>query len=70
MPRRRVARMIIVAIFGDICRLEGFESFTASEVTLDAGTGRLRVSLDGEVITLDTPLEFRMRPLGLRLIVP
>jgi diacylglycerol kinase family enzyme len=70
MPRRRVARMIIVAIFGDICRLEGFESFTAAEVTLDAGTARLRVSLDGELITLDNPLEFRIRPRALRVIVP
>jgi len=70
MPRRRVARMIVVAIFADICRLESFESFTGSEVTLDAGTGRLRVSLDGEVITLDSPLEFRIRPRALRVIVP
>ena len=70
MPRRRVARMIIVAIFGDICRLEGFESFTASEVTLDVGTARLQVSLDGEVITLDNPLDVRIRPRALRVIVP
>jgi diacylglycerol kinase family enzyme len=69
MPRRRVARMIVVAIFADIRRLEGFESFTSSEVTLDAGT-RLRVSLDGEVIMLDSPIEFRIRPRALRVIVP
>jgi diacylglycerol kinase family enzyme len=69
MPRRRVARMIIVAIFADICRLEGFESFSASEVTLDSGTARLRVSLDGEVITLDSPLDFRIRARALRVIV-
>jgi diacylglycerol kinase family enzyme len=70
MPRRRVARMIVVAIFGDLCRLEGFESFTASELTLDGGTARLRLSLDGEVVTLDSPLEFRIRPQALRVIVP
>jgi len=70
MPRRRVARMIIVAIFANICRLEGFESFSASDVTLDAGTARLRVSLDGEVITLDSPLDFRIRARALRVVVP
>jgi len=70
MPRRRVARMIVVAIFGDLCRLEGFESFTASELTLEGGTARLRLSLDGEVVTLDSPLEFRIRPQALRVIVP
>ena len=70
MPRRRVVGMIVVAIFADICRLEGFEAFTASEVTLNAGTARLRVSLDGEVMTLDMPLEFRIRPRALRVLVP
>jgi len=62
--------MILVAIFGDVRDLEGFESFTASEVTLDGGTPRLRVSLDGEVVTLDNPLTFRVRPRALPVIVP
>jgi diacylglycerol kinase family enzyme len=70
MPRRQVARMILVAIFGDVCELEGFEAFTASEVTLDGGTPRLRVSLDGEVVILDNPLTFRIRPRALPVIVP
>ena len=70
MPRHRVARMILVAIFGDVCELEGFEAFTASEVTLDGGTPRLRVSLDGEVITLENPLTFRVRPRVLPVIIP
>ena len=70
MPRHRVARMILVAIFGDICRLEGFESFTASQVTLNVRTSRQRVSLDGEVITLDNPLTFRIRPRILPVMVP
>ena len=70
MTRGGVARMIVTAIFGDIRQLEGFESFTASELMLDGGARRLRVSLDGEVITLDNPLEFRSRPGALRVMVP
>jgi diacylglycerol kinase family enzyme len=70
MPRHRVARMILVAIFGDIRRLEGFESLTASQVTLEGGTPRQRVSLDGEVVTLENPLTFRIRPRALPVIVP
>ena len=62
--------MILVEIFGDICRLEGFESFTASRVTLDGRTPRQRVSLDGEVITLDHLLTFRIQPRALPVIVP
>lgn len=69
MSRREVARMIIVAICGDLRRLEGFESFTTSELTLDGGAP-LRGSVDGEVITLDHPLAFRTRPGALRVIVP
>lgn len=70
MPRRRVARMILVAIFGDIRRLEGFESFTAVDVGLEGRGGRMRASLDGEIITLDNPLKFRIRPRDLPVIVP
>jgi len=35
----------------------------------DAVVQRVRVSLDGEVITLDGPLEFRIRRRALRVIV-
>jgi diacylglycerol kinase family enzyme len=70
MPRHRVARMILAAIFGDVRELEGFESLTASEVALDGGTPRLRASLDGEVIALDNRLTFRIRPRVLPVIVP
>jgi diacylglycerol kinase family enzyme len=62
--------MILAAIFGDVCRLEGFESLIAAEVALDGGRARMRVSLDGEVMTLDSPLNFRIRPRALSVIVP
>ena len=58
------------AIFGDVCSLDGFDSFTAAAVALDAGTARLQASVDGEVVTLDNPLTFRVRPGALRVIVP
>ncbi len=70
MSRRGVARMIIVAVFGDVRTLDGFDTFTAPAVTLDAGVRRLQASIDGEVVTLDNPLTFRIRPRALRVIVP
>jgi diacylglycerol kinase family enzyme len=70
MSRGGVAKMIIAAVFADICTLEGFESFTASAVGLDARVGRLQASIDGEPVTLDNPLTFRSRPQALRVIVP
>ena len=70
MSRGGVARMIIAAVFGDVCTLEGFDSFTASAVGLDAGVVRLQASIDGEPVTLGNPLTFRIRPQALRVIVP
>lgn len=70
MSRGGVARMILAAIFSDVCRLEGFESFTTDAVTLDTSVSRVRTSMDGEVVMLDNPLAFRIRPRALRVIVP
>jgi diacylglycerol kinase family enzyme len=70
MSRRGVARMIIAAVFGDVRSLDGFESFTAPSVTLDAAIARLQASIDGEVVTLSNPLAFRIRPRALHVIVP
>ena len=70
MPRGGVAQMILVAIFGDVYRIDGFESFSAPEVRLDAGVPQLHVSIDGEAVILDNPLAFRIRPGALRVVVP
>ena len=70
MSRAGVARMIIAAVFGDVCTLDGFESFTAPAVTLDAGAARLTATIDGEVAVFDNPLTFGVRPRALRVIVP
>jgi diacylglycerol kinase family enzyme len=38
--------------------------------TIDSRHGHLRVSIDGEVEVMTTPLEYRIRPLALRVLVP
>jgi diacylglycerol kinase family enzyme len=70
MTRAGVVRMIVAAVFGRIQTIEGFESFTATEFTLDAERGRLDVSLDGEVFVMENPLRYRIRPGVLRVIAP
>ena len=70
MSRGGVARMIIAAVFGDVCTIEGFESFTSAAVSLDAGVARLTASIDGEAVTIDNPLACRIRPRALRVLVP
>jgi diacylglycerol kinase family enzyme len=70
MTRGGVVRMIVATVFGRIHTIDGFESFTTTEFTLDAGHRRLEVSLDGEVLTMQNPLQYRIRPGVLRVIVP
>jgi len=70
MSRGGVARLIIAAVFGDICTIEGFESFTSAAVSLDAGVARLVASIDGEAVTIDNPLACRIRPRALQVLVP
>jgi diacylglycerol kinase family enzyme len=40
------------------------------QFTVDARSGRLRAAVDGEPETLDTPIEFRVEPGALRVLVP
>jgi diacylglycerol kinase family enzyme len=70
MTRGGVGRLIVVAVFGDVCRLDGFESLPARTAGLDAGVSRLEASIDGEVVSFDNPLTFRVRPRALRVVVP
>ena len=43
---------------------------SATEFTIDAPGHRVRAAIDGEPVVLETPLEFRLEPKALRLLVP
>ena len=48
-----------------------FEILPAGEVWIDAGGARrLRVAIDGEVVSMHAPLHYRTRPKALRVVVP
>lgn len=48
-----------------------FEILPAGEVWIDAGGARrLRVAIDGEVVSMRAPLHYRTRPKALRVVVP
>jgi diacylglycerol kinase family enzyme len=47
-----------------------WEQTSGSEFVVDARAGRLEAAVDGEPETLETPLEFRIEPGALRLLVP
>jgi diacylglycerol kinase family enzyme len=43
---------------------------TAEHFMLDVAAHRVEAAIDGEPVTLETPLEFRIEPRALRLLVP
>ena len=47
-----------------------WEERSGERFTVDAGRARLRAAIDGEPAALETPLEFRIEPRALRLLLP
>jgi diacylglycerol kinase family enzyme len=47
-----------------------WEERTGERFTVDARAGALRAAIDGEPADLETPLEFAIEPLALRVLVP
>jgi YegS/Rv2252/BmrU family lipid kinase len=51
-------------------RVKELDLFTVEEVAVETRRRRLQVALDGEVVTLESPLDYRTRPASLRVYVP
>jgi len=47
-----------------------WEKRSGTQLEIGAPQPRLRTAIDGEPVELDTPLRFRINPLGLRVLVP
>jgi diacylglycerol kinase family enzyme len=58
------------ALLGRLYRGHDFEAATARRLRIDARHRRLLVSRDGEVEPIELPLEYRIRPKALRVVVP
>jgi len=72
---RRGTRLGLVALglralFGRLRQARDFESALAQELTVDSRRHVLDVAADGEVFEASPPLEYRVRPRALRVIVP
>jgi diacylglycerol kinase family enzyme len=46
------------------------DRYTASQVTIQSRRRTMRVSNDGEIEELDTPLRYRIKPLAIKVLVP
>jgi diacylglycerol kinase family enzyme len=62
--------LIVRATFRRLNAARGFESMALPEVTIHTRRRTARVSIDGEVTDVDTPLRYRVRRGGLKVIVP
>lgn len=67
------AGLLRLALQALLRRLRGerrLEVLCAGEAVVETRRKRLAVALDGEVVTLRTPLRFRTRPAALKVLVP
>ncbi len=63
-------RLAFRALFGHLREARDFRAMLAPEVHIETRHRRIRVSTDGEVCMLDTPLHYRIHPGALRVIAP
>ncbi|HKX37397.1 MAG TPA: sphingosine kinase, partial [Burkholderiales bacterium] len=65
-----LARLALRALFGRLRQADDFMESSVRSLQVESRRRRLLVALDGEVHALETPLEFRILPRALQVIVP
>jgi diacylglycerol kinase family enzyme len=63
-------RLALRALTGRLRQASDFDALTVSRLRVDTGKSHLHVATDGEVSVMRTPLEYRIRPGALRVLVP
>jgi YegS/Rv2252/BmrU family lipid kinase len=65
-------RLALHRLFGKQRDADGFDALCTRELRVEARRmrKRMRVALDGEITTMHAPLQYRIRPAALRVIVP
>ena len=58
------------ALFGRLRQADDFMAWSAPFLRVESPRRRLLVATDGELESMETPLEFRIRPRSLRVMVP
>ena len=64
------AQVFALSALGQRRRSRHWHEFTAERFEVRSRSGSLYAGVDGEALQFDTPLEFRIHPRGLRLLVP
>lgn len=66
----QAAQVVALSALGQRRRSPHWHEFTTERFEVRSRSGRAFVGIDGEALELETPLEFRIHPQGLRLLVP
>ena len=67
---REAAQVVALSAVGQRRRSRHWHEFTAERFEIRSRSGNAYAGVDGEALALDTPIEFRIHPRGLRLLVP
>ena len=68
---RGLLRLAAKSLIGRVDADRDFDRLTGlASAEIDARDARLSVAVDGEVVTMDTPLRYRTRPQALRVLAP
>ena len=68
--RMGLLKLALHALFGKLSQAKDFDIVTTTEVEIATRHRRLRVATDGEVTVMNTPLQYRIRPAALEVLVP
>jgi diacylglycerol kinase family enzyme len=70
MGRFGLLQLAFMALFRRLDQARDFDMLTARDFVVKTHHAHLRVATDGEVTMMETPLQYRVRPASLRVIVP
>jgi diacylglycerol kinase family enzyme len=68
--RLGLVRLALRALFGRLEQARDFDAVRLTHFTIDTRKKTLRVAIDGEVTRLAPPLNYRIRPCAIRVLVP
>jgi diacylglycerol kinase family enzyme len=65
-----IVRLVLRALVGRLRQDKDFEAIAVPEVQVGMPRGVVRVALDGEVVRMESPILYRIRPGALRVLAP
>jgi diacylglycerol kinase family enzyme len=68
--RGTLLAMLARAVGGSVEEAEGWVEWAGADFRVEARSRRMHAAIDGEPVVLEPPLEFEVRPRGLRVLVP